>query len=212
MSPESRNESAAKRVLVASGRPYDQPHCHETLEASDKMPFCTDCESWFPGSVSRCEACGGALTAERPASVVKAAAAGAVSNDGPDRLWSWVKMPDPDAEILDPQEVSRLVRAFDAARERARGRHAAPASWLPASGTRVPTASWMPHCQAEEEGDWPGVRRAAGVAATRLACFAGKLYRSLAAGDDCLSRPIEIDRLNNLTAPCRYGPVNWDMP
>ncbi len=91
---------------------------------------------------------------------MQAVATRAASHDEPDGLWSCLKMPDPDSEILAPAEARQLVRAFEAARERARGRHAAPASWLPASGTRVATASWMAHCQAEEDGDWPTVRRA----------------------------------------------------
>jgi hypothetical protein len=124
------------------------------------MPYCMDCEAWFPTSVSQCGDCGGTLTGERPASVVNAPAASAVFGNEPDDFDVSVSMPDPDAETLDLQEASRLVIAFDAVRERARGRHAAPASWLPASGTRVATAVWMAHRQAEEDGDWPSMRGA----------------------------------------------------
>jgi len=44
-------------------------------------------------------------------------------------------------------------------RVRESGRHAAPRSWLPAPGTRIATALDLVTERAEEEGDWPTIRR-----------------------------------------------------
>jgi hypothetical protein len=68
-------------------------------------------------------------------------------------------LPDWDAEALDAAEADRLVSAFEAVRLTAAGRRTAPMSWLPASGQRVATALDSALGQAQEDDDWPSIRR-----------------------------------------------------
>lgn len=124
------------------------------------MPYCVECRAWFPRSEVECGACGGALADERPPSVRVLDNASAAIEDVGASVDTHGHFPDPEAESLDPQEAARLARAFDAVRERARGRHAAPSSWLPASGRRVATALLIVHQQTGDEGDWPRMRAA----------------------------------------------------
>lgn len=120
------------------------------------MPYCVRCESWFPGRATACERCGGALSPERPPP----------DERGPEEMvediWSAADataiLPDRETEILQPDEVRSLVSALDVQVERARGRHAAPVSWLPAAPRRVATALELALEDAEDREDWPAIR------------------------------------------------------
>jgi hypothetical protein len=67
-------------------------------------------------------------------------------------------LPDRDAEHLAPREVRALVTAFDKTCHRAKGRHAAPVSWLSVAARRVATALDIALEVAEEDHDWPTTR------------------------------------------------------
>ena len=93
------------------------------------MPYCTKCEAWNTGRAAACEACGGTLSGERPAS---ARLTGDFEARGTDEAWN-LNLARDDPGYTQP-EARVLADAFEAVRARARGLPAAPASWLPAPG------------------------------------------------------------------------------
>jgi len=121
------------------------------------MPFCVDCQSWYPSSAPACGRCGGALAGERPESIstIPVRATG----EAWEHADSVASLPDRENEHLDLHEALALVGTFDALCLRESGRHAAPRSWLPAPRTRIATALDLVAERAEEENDWPTIRR-----------------------------------------------------
>ena len=128
----------------------------ESSQREVDMPYCVRCASWFPGRATACERCGGALGPERPAP----------DGRGPEEMmedvWSTAEataiLPDREAEVMQPDEMRSLVSALDVQLVRARGRHAAPVSWLPATPRRVATALELALEEAEDRHDWPAIR------------------------------------------------------
>lgn len=138
------------------------------------MPYCVRCGAWYPGRVAACERCGGALGDARPSSAARLPGPSGVDDmPAADEAfrgdWSaddstailpddTAILPDRQAEPLEPVELRALVRAFEMVCARAKGRHAAPASWLPGSPRRVATALDLALEDAAERLDWSATR------------------------------------------------------
>lgn len=101
-------------------------------------------------------------------------------------------LPDRDAEGLDPAEAERLVSAFEAVRRSAAGRHAAPASWLPAPGKRVATALDISLDRANDDEEWPAIR---GLREAILDLQAFLPDDEAAAAEAAVRRPEALDRV-----------------
>ncbi|MFV2064378.1 MAG: hypothetical protein ACC726_12845, partial [Chloroflexota bacterium] len=78
------------------------------------MPYCERCQSWFPWSIPACQRCGGALPAERPASIASSPVKAI------EEVWehadSMASLPDRENEHLGLHEALGLVDSLDAPR------------------------------------------------------------------------------------------------
>lgn len=127
------------------------------------MPFCEDCQRWFPSRVPRCEACGGAMTGQPPPTKISRTPVPSSLEEVWDNAGNTATLPDADPEPMSLDEADRLAAQFDEVRLKAAGRHAAPRSWLPASSSRVAMALDLVHAHLLQTEDgsgnpWPAIR------------------------------------------------------
>lgn len=127
------------------------------------MPFCEDCQRWFPSRVPRCEACGGAMTGEPPPPTIRRTPVPSSLDEVWDNAGNTAILPDADGTPMCLDEADRLAERFDEVRLKAAGRHAVPQSWLPVSSSRVAMALDLVHARLLETEDrssnpWPAIR------------------------------------------------------